>query len=413
MTLSDPGATAAFDGYRMEDHRRKRDASSGNGSFAHTPANFVGSETLTVTAHVVDTGNGTQNQSIPVTFNVTVRLLLEPAGTTADMIMRDGSNGNYEIYDIGSNAILAADALGQSAPQWQVAGLGGFDGTDTSDMFLRNSDDRHSRSTTSATTTSPTPSLWAKSDWNGRSSGFGDFSSNAGETDMLMRNSNTGAFEIYDISNNADHLCGADGPGRSGMAGRGLRRFLDAAQRNRHADAQQQYRRIRALRHQQQHDHSAAPMGQVGLEWPVAGFGDFSSNANETDMLMRNNNTGAIRALRYQQQHNHFSGADGPSRVGVAVAGFGPINGAGASDMLMRNNNTGAFELYDISHNRSLRRGRWGKSDWNGRSPGSPPFRRVTRPPRALSSRRRWRATRPPAVRSSLLRCPIKRQRSP
>jgi hypothetical protein len=33
------------------------------------------------------------------------------------------------------------------------------------------------------------------------------------------------------------------------------------------------------------------------------------------------------------------------------VAGFGPINGAGASDMLMRNNNTGAFELYDISHN--------------------------------------------------------------
>ena len=33
------------------------------------------------------------------------------------------------------------------------------------------------------------------------------------------------------------------------------------------------------------------------------------------------------------------------------MAGFGPINGAGASDMLMRNNNTGAFELYGISHN--------------------------------------------------------------
>ena len=33
------------------------------------------------------------------------------------------------------------------------------------------------------------------------------------------------------------------------------------------------------------------------------------------------------------------------------MAGFGPINGAGASDMLMRNNNTGAFELHDISHN--------------------------------------------------------------
>jgi hypothetical protein len=33
--------------------------------------------------------------------------------------------------------------------------------------------------------------------------GFGDFSGNVNETDMLMRNSNTGAFEVYDISNNA------------------------------------------------------------------------------------------------------------------------------------------------------------------------------------------------------------------
>ena len=33
------------------------------------------------------------------------------------------------------------------------------------------------------------------------------------------------------------------------------------------------------------------------------------------------------------------------------VAGFGPINGAGASDMLMRNVNTGAFEIYGIANN--------------------------------------------------------------
>lgn len=32
--------------------------------------------------------------------------------------------------------------------------------------------------------------------------GFGDCSGRANETDMLMRNSNTGAFEVYDISNN-------------------------------------------------------------------------------------------------------------------------------------------------------------------------------------------------------------------
>jgi hypothetical protein len=32
--------------------------------------------------------------------------------------------------------------------------------------------------------------------------GFGDFSSMPGETDMILRNSNTGGVEVYDISNN-------------------------------------------------------------------------------------------------------------------------------------------------------------------------------------------------------------------
>jgi hypothetical protein len=62
-----------------------------------------------------------------------------PADTTADMIMRDGNNGASEIYDIGNNTILAAYSMGQVDPEWQVAGLAGFNGTDTSDMLLRNS----------------------------------------------------------------------------------------------------------------------------------------------------------------------------------------------------------------------------------------------------------------------------------
>ena len=38
-----------------------------------------------------------------------------PAGTTADMIMRDGNNGDYEIYDLGSNSILGAAIWARSA----------------------------------------------------------------------------------------------------------------------------------------------------------------------------------------------------------------------------------------------------------------------------------------------------------
>src|SRR5262245_7520550 len=82
-----------------------------------------------------------------------------PPGTTAVMILRNSTNGVYEIYDIGNNSILAAYFLGQVGLDWQPAGgladsdsqpggvrlngsgktsLGHFNGSDTSDMMLRN-----------------------------------------------------------------------------------------------------------------------------------------------------------------------------------------------------------------------------------------------------------------------------------
>jgi probable HAF family extracellular repeat protein len=66
-----------------------------------------------------------------------------PPGTTADMILRGANNspyasGQYEIYDIGSNAILAGYSLGTVGTDWQFVGLRPFYGSDTSDMVLRN-----------------------------------------------------------------------------------------------------------------------------------------------------------------------------------------------------------------------------------------------------------------------------------
>ena len=126
-----------------------------------------------------------------------------------------------------------------------------------------------------------------------------------------MRNRNTGVFEIYDISNN--QLT------------------------------------------------SAAPMGQVGLEWNVVGFGDFSGNANETDMLMRNTGTGTFEI--YDISHNQLTSAAPMGQVGLEwqVAGFGPINGGGTSDMLMRDSITGALEVYDIAQNQLTSAGAMGQ----------------------------------------------------
>ncbi len=348
-TLSDPGATAVFDGFDWT-ILGGNVTHGGTIDFSLTPpANFVGSETLTVTAHVVDTGNGSQNQTVPLGFNVTVTPL-EFGSTTANMIMRDG-NGNYEIYDLGNNAVLAAGPLGQVGPQWQVAGLGRFFGADASDMLLRNVNtglfdvyDISNNTITNAADLGQVGLEWSVA-------GFGDFSSRPGETDMLMRNSNSGNFEIYDIANNA--ITFSAPMGQVGLEW-SVAGFGDFSTRPNETDMLMRNNNTGVFELYDISNNtitSTTTMGQVGLEWSVAGFGDFSGNANETDMLMRNNNTGVFEL--YDISNNTITSTVPMGQVGLewSVAGFGPINGAGAGDMLMRNNNTGAFELYDIGHN--------------------------------------------------------------
>jgi hypothetical protein len=106
---------------------------------------------------------------------------------------------------------------------------------------------------------------------------------NVNETDLLMRNDNTGVFELYDISNNTITWSG--------------------------------------------------PIGQVGLEWSVAGFGDVSGNANETDMVMRNNNTGAFEF--FDISNNAITRAGPMGQVGLEWSGVGiatdPLSGTSAA----------------------------------------------------------------------------------
>jgi hypothetical protein len=350
-TLSDAGATLVFDGFEWKVIAGNV-AHGGEIDLSLTPpANFVGTEALTVTAHVVDTGNGSQSQSIPVTFNVTVAAVTpEPGSTTADMIMRDGNNGNYEIFDLGDNAVLAAGPLGQVGTELQVAGLGGFFGTDTSDMILRDSNNGVfeiydiSNNTIAKTVNVGQVGL----EWS--VSGFGDFSSRSGETDMLMRN-NGGNFEVFDISNNT--ITSATPMGQVGLEW-SVAGFGDFSTRPNESDMLMRNNNTGVLELYDIINNqitSAAPVGQVGLEWSVAGFGDFSGNANETDMLMRNSNSGVFEL--YDIRNNQITSAAPMGQVGLewSVVGFGPTNGAGTSDMLMRNTNTGAFELFDIGNN--------------------------------------------------------------
>lgn len=224
-----------------------------------------------------------------------------PAGTTADMIMSQASTGNYEIYDLGNNTVLAGYSLNNAASPWQVIGLGDFSGTDTSDMMLHNSSTGGFEivDVSNNNATGPFGLGGVGSEWT--VAGAGDFSGNANETDMLLRDGNNGDFEVYDIRNNT-------------IA-------------------------------------SAAPMGGVGLEWQVLGFGDFSGKANETDMLMRDGKTGMLEL--YDISNNQVTSANAIGGVGSEwqFVGAGDFSSRpGETDFLMRDVSNGAFEVYDVSN---------------------------------------------------------------
>src|SRR5207248_2719287 len=95
---------------------------------------------------------------------------------------------------------------------------------------------------------------------------------------------------------------------------------------------------------------NAAALGTVGLDFQLAGFGDFNRDSS-TDMILRNRNTGQFEL--YNIRDNAITSASNLGTVGLnfQVAGFGPFHAAGASDMILRNANTGEFEVYDIVNN--------------------------------------------------------------
>jgi hypothetical protein len=135
-------------------------------------------------------------------------------------------------------------------------------------------------------------------DW--QFSGVGNFSSR-GTSDMLLRNSNTGAMVVYDIDNN--QITGA------------------------------------------------AFIGTVGVDWQFSGVGNFSGVPGETDLMLRNNKTGGM--VIYDINNNQIANAVFIGTVGLEwqFAGIAPIHSPGASDLVLRNVNTGQFEVYDIAGN--------------------------------------------------------------
>jgi hypothetical protein len=126
------------------------------------------------------------------------------------------------------------------------------------------------------------------------------------ESDLVLRDTNTGALEIYDIRNNQIT--------------------------------------------------SAVSLGVVGLDWQVVGFGNFGSQPGAGDMMMRNSNSGEFEVYDISNHQVTSATSLGPLHpYGFAldwqVVGFGPMNGAGTTAMVMRQTGSGVFEVYNVANN--------------------------------------------------------------
>jgi hypothetical protein len=225
-----------------------------------------------------------------------------PAGTTAVMIMSNPSNGTYEVYNVGGNAILAAYQLGQVGAPWTFAALGTLQAGDTSDMLLRNSStgafEAYYVSGNNITNKAVVGTVGL--DWN--FAGIGDFDGASSLSELMLRNASSGSFELYQV------------------VGGGVL--------------------------------SGSSVAPVGNNFQVKGFGDFSGSP-ETQMIMQDNtndaSAGQLELYTYQPSTASLAGTNvGVVGSNLSIVGCADLLGNGMTQMVMQQNN-GNFWLYSYN----------------------------------------------------------------
>ncbi len=272
---------------------------------------------------------------------------LPPAGTTADLVLRQAS-GQYEIYNIGHNAILAAAPLGQVGSDFRFLGFGSFATPTINEMMLRSGTsgvfEAYAISDNSVIGVANLGAVG--SNW--QLAGFGQFNGSSTTTDMMLRDSDSGSFVLYNnINNNA--VTGANAIGAVGLDWQvqGFGDFNgdgtdDMLLRNAGTGMFEDY----DIKNGQL--VAAHAMGAVGNDWQFVGVNDLNGDGTD-DMMLRNTTTGMFEL--YTIRNDGVAAASSIGAVGLdwQVTGFGACNGADSTDMVLRNQSSGAFEVYDIA----------------------------------------------------------------
>jgi hypothetical protein len=274
-----------------------------------------------------------------------------PAGTTALMIMSNPTNGTYEVYNVGGNAILAAYQLGQVGTPWTFAALGTFQAGDSSDMLLRNSSsgtfEVYYVSGNNITNAALVGTVGL--DWN--FAGIGNFDGASSLSELMLRNASSGSFELYQVAGGGVLSGSSVAPVGNNFQVKGFGNFSGSPvtqmimqDNTNDASAGQ----LELYTYQPSTASLAGiNVGTVGSNLSIVGCANLLGNGM-TQMVMQQNN-GNFWLYSYNAATNSLSGTlVGAIGSNFHVVGFGPLGTAGRDEMLMQDA-AGNFEVYQYN----------------------------------------------------------------
>ena len=273
----------------------------------------------------------------------------------SDILWRNTATGENYLYPMNGKTILSSEGYLRRVADlnWRIAGVGDFDGDGKADLLWRNSSTGENYIyTMDGTAIKPTEGfIRTVADLNWQVAGIGDFDGD-GKSDILWRNAVTGENYIYfmdglvikpsegylrTVSDVAWQIAGIgdfDGDGKA-----------DILWRNTSTGQNYLY-----------------PMNGTGikpgegflrtvadLNWKVAGVGDFDGDG-KSDIVWRNSSSG--QNYLYLMDGTVIKPAEGYLRtvadLNWQIAAVGDYDGDGKSDLLWRNSSTGQNYLYPM-----------------------------------------------------------------
>ena len=272
-----------------------------------------------------------------------------PGTTTATMIMTDGI-GDYEIYDVGGNAIQAAYLLGQAPASLTFVGLGTFQAGDSSDMLLRNPSTGAFEAYYVSGNSISSSALVGTVGNNFGFAGTGDFDGMSSLTEMLLRNSSSGSFELYQVAGGGVLSGSPVAAVGNNFTVKGFGHFSESSttQMMMQGNSGASLGQLELYTYQPTTASFAGiDVGVVGSNLTFVGSADLLGNGS-TQMVMQQSN-GDIWLYTYNATENALSGTEvGAVGSNFHVVGFGPLGTAGQDEMLMQDA-AGDFEVYQYS----------------------------------------------------------------